>query len=109
MELPANGAAGWRTDPRAGKRLQQRGHEVVAVNADEPDCRGFDLVHLFNCRVEGSFHTNGQLQQRSTVVVSPWISLARALWGSRGSTGVLTQAQHGDASAEPLLERMRVS
>ena len=39
-----------------GKRLQQRGHDVVAVNADQPDCRGFDLVHLFNCRVEGSFH-----------------------------------------------------
>ena len=73
-----------------GKRLQQRGHEVVGVNADQPDCRGFDLVHLFNCRVEGSFH-----QQMASckaagvpVVVSPiWISLARALWGSRGSTG----------------------
>ena len=37
-----------------GKRLQQRGHEVAAVNADQPDVRGFDLVHLFNCRIEGS-------------------------------------------------------
>ena len=94
-----------------GKRLQQRGHEVVAVNADEPDCRGFDLVHLFNCRVEGSFHKQMASCKAAgvPVVVSPiWISLARALWGSRGSTGVLTQAiQHGDASAEPLLERMR--
>ncbi|WP_114988911.1 glycosyltransferase family 4 protein [Synechococcus sp. N19] len=93
------------------KRLQQRGHEVVGVNADQPDCRGFDLVHLFNCRVEGSFH-----QQMASckaagvpVVVSPiWISLARALWGSRGSTLVLSQAmQQGEASAGPLLEQLR--
>ena len=94
-----------------GKRLQQRGHEVVGINADQPDCRGFDLVHIFNCRVEGSFH-----QQMASckaagvpVVVSPiWISLARAIWGSRGSTGVLTQAvQQGEAAAAPLLEQMR--
>ena len=94
-----------------GKRLLQRGHDVVGVNADQPDCRGFDLVHLFNCRVEGSFH-----QQMASckaagvpVVVSPiWISLARALWGSRGSTIALTQAVHqGDAAAESLLEQLR--
>ena len=43
------------------------------------------------------------------VVVSPiWISLARALWGSRGSTGVLTQAvAQGEIAAEPLLEQLR--
>ena len=46
----------WVQIRETGKRLQQRGHEVVGVNADQPDCRGFDLVHLFNCRVEGSFH-----------------------------------------------------
>ena len=94
-----------------GKRLQQRGHEVVGVNADQPDCRGFDLVHIFNCRVEGSFH-----QQMASckaagvpVVVSPiWISLARALWGSRGSTGVLTQAvEKGEATVRPLLDQLR--
>ena len=94
-----------------GKRLQQRGHEVVGVNADQPDCRGFDLVHLFNCRVEGSFK-----QQMASckaagvpVVVSPiWISLARALWGSRGSTGVLTKAvQQGETATEPLLQQLR--
>ena len=38
-----------------GKRLHQRGHEVVAVNADQPDVRGFDIVHIFNCRIETSF------------------------------------------------------
>ena len=43
------------------------------------------------------------------VVVSPiWISLARALWGSRGSTAVLTQAvTQGEAAAQPLLEQLR--
>ena len=93
------------------KRLQQRGHDVVGVNADQPDCSGFDLVHVFNCRVEGSFH-----QQMASckaagvpVVVSPiWISLARALWGSRGSTGVLRKAvEQGEVVAEPLLEQLR--
>ena len=95
-----------------GKRLQQRGHEVVGVNADQPNCRGFDLVHVFNCRVERSFH-----QQMASckdadvpVVVSPiWISLARAIWGSRGSTGALTKAvEQGEAAAQPLLEKMRM-
>ena len=94
-----------------GKRLQQRGHEVVGVNSDQPDCRGFDLVHIFNCRVEGSFHRQIASCKAADVpvVVSPiWISLARALWGSRGATGVLTQAvQQGEAAAENLLERMR--
>ena len=94
-----------------GKRLQKRGHDVVSVNADQPDCRGFDLVHLFNCRVEGSFHQQMASCKAADVpvVVSPiWISLARALWGSRGSTGVLSQAiRQGDAVAEPLLEKMR--
>ena len=94
-----------------GKRLQQRGHEVVGVNADEPDCRGFDLVHIFNCRVEGSFHRQMASCKAAgvPVVVSPiWISIARALWGSRGSAGVLNQAvRQGEAAAKPLLELMR--
>ena len=94
-----------------GKRLQQRGHEVVGVNADEPDCRGFDLVHIFNCRVEGSFHRQMASCKAAgvPVVVSPiWISIARALWGSRGSAGVLNQAvRQGEAAAKTLLELMR--
>ena len=94
-----------------GKRLQQRGHDVVGVNADQPDCQGFDLVHIFNCRVEGSFHQQmaSCKAAKVPVVVSPiWISLARALWGSRGITGVLTQAvQQGETAVEPLLEQMR--
>ena len=94
-----------------GKRLQQRGHEVVGINADQPDCRGFDLVHIFNCRVERSFHQQMASCKAAGVpiVVSPiWISLARALWGSRGSTAVLTQAvEQGEAAAKPLLEKLR--
>ena len=69
-----------------GKRLQQRGHEVVGVNADTPDCRGFDLVHIFNCRVEASFHQQMASCKKANVpvVVSPiWISIARALWGEQ--------------------------
>ena len=43
------------------------------------------------------------------VVVSPiWISLARALWGSRGSTGVLTEAvQKGEAPTKAKLGQLR--
>ena len=37
------------------KRLANRGHQVVAVNSDQPDPRGFDLVHIFNCRAPQSF------------------------------------------------------
>ena len=94
-----------------GKRLQQRGHDVMAVNADQPDCRGFDLVHIFNCRVEGSFH-----QQMASCKASgnPSCGVANldfagpSLWGSRGSTGVLTQAvAQGEIAAEPLLEQLR--
>ena len=94
-----------------GKRLQQRGHDVVAVNSDQPDCHGFDLVHIFNCRVEGSFHQQMACCKAAgvPVVVSPiWISLARAIWGSRGSTAVLNQAlQQGETAAGPLLEQLR--
>ena len=64
-----------------GKGLQQRGHEVAAVNSDQPDVRGFDLVHLFNCRIEGSLKQQISCCKTAgvPVVVSPiWISLARA-------------------------------
>ena len=94
-----------------GKRLQQRGHEVAAVNADQPDVRGFDLVHLFNCRIEGSLRQQISCCKTAgvPVVVSPiWISLARALWGSRGTMGVLQKAmQEGDAAAQHQLEQLK--
>ena len=91
------------------KRLRQRGHDVVGVNADQPDCRGFDLVHIFNCRVEGSFHQQIASCKASgtPVVVSPiWISLARALWGAGAQRADPAVAQ-GEIAAEPLLEQLR--
>ena len=94
------------------KRLTQRGHHVQAVNTDQPDARGFDLVHLFNCRVEGSFRQQMACCHRDgvPVVVSPiWISLAKALWGSRGTMSVLQQAVDGASATtvDSLLGKLR--
>ena len=77
------------------KRLIQRGHKISIQNCDRPEIEDVDLVHIFNCRVHTSF-----IQQVSTclsagkpIVVSPiWISIGRALWGSRGSVGILEKA-----------------
>jgi len=94
-----------------GKRLHQRGHEVVAVNADRPDVVGFDIVHIFNCRIQASFEQQIECCKDAgvPVVVSPiWISLARALWGSRGSVAVLKQAvAEGEQKAAGLLEQLK--
>ena len=101
----------WRTDPRNGKRLQQRGHDVVGVNADQPDCRGFDLVHIFNCRVEGSFHqqmASCNAAASSGCGFSDLDFAGPCSMGQQGSTGVLTQAvQQGETAVEPLLEQLR--
>ena len=52
------------------KRLAQRGHHVQVANADQPDA--LDLVHLFNCRVEGSFRQQvASCKQQVYQVVSP--------------------------------------
>ena len=74
------------------KRLALRGHDAVVTNSDKPDARGFDLVHLFNCRTVNSL----QQQMRACkdanvpVVISPiWVSISRALWGSRGALWAL--------------------
>ena len=77
------------------KRLAQRGHQAVVVNSDRPDVRGFDIVHLFNCRALASLEQQMQVCQAANVpvVVSPiWVSISRAIWGSRGSFGLLNQA-----------------
>ena len=94
-----------------GKRLHQRGHEVVAINADQPDVRGFDIVHIFNCRIEASFQQqiNCCKEANVPIVVSPiWISLARALWGSRGTVAVLRQAvAEGEEKTSVLLKKLK--
>ena len=95
-----------------GKRLTQRGHQVELVNSDRPDVAGFDLVHLFNCRVHHAFAPQMATCQRAgvPVVVSPiWVSIARALWGSRGTMGVLMEVvkSHGPHGSHGLLEQLR--
>ena len=75
-----------------GKRLHQRGHEVVAVDMID---RTHGIRHCACSTAESNVvpTTNRQLQKPELIVVSPiWISLARALWGSRGTVAVLRQA-----------------
>ena len=92
-------------------RLKQRGHSVEIQNNDTPHIGDSDLVHIFNCRVSNSF-----IQQVETckaagkpIVVSPiWINIARALWGSRGTFGVLQKAIHqGEEFVKQDLELLR--
>ena len=87
------------------RRLVQRGHQVSIQNSDRPDVADVDLVHIFNCRVPDSFRQQMATCQRAgkPVVVSPiWISIGRALWGSRGSASLLEQAvNQGADAAEP--------
>lgn len=92
-------------------RLRQRGHQVCIQNSDRPEVENVDLVHIFNCRVYASF-----MQQVSTcmsagkpIVVSPiWISIGRALWGSRGTVGLLEQAvKHGANATEAAFALLR--
>lgn len=74
------------------KRLLQRGHEVVSVNSDTPDPRGFDLVHIFNIRLLNSIKQQITACQAADtpVVVSPiWVSLREVLWGSSCSHAVI--------------------
>jgi len=94
------------------KRLAQRGHQVVAINSDSPDPRGFDLVHIFNSRVPHSFKQQiAACQAADTpVVVSPiWVSIPEAIWGSRGSFAAIDALlkEPGPASAERLEQLKR--
>ena len=93
------------------RRLMQRGHQVSLQNSDRPEVDDMDLVHIFNCRVPDSFRQQMATCQRAgkPVVVSPiWISIGRALWGSRGSVALLEQAvQQGASAAEPGFAALR--
>lgn len=94
-----------------GKRLRQRGHEVVEVNSDQPRADGFDLVHVFNCRVQESLEQQIAHCRKAgvPVVISPiWVSIGRALWGSRASDGIIRQGvSNGEESIRGLLEQLR--
>lgn len=93
------------------KRLEQRGHRITLQNSDQPTIGDADLVHIFNCRVSNSF-----IQQIASckaagtpVVVSPiWINIAKALWGSRGTFGILRKAvTEGEHAIRTELELLR--
>ena len=76
------------------KRLRQRGYEVDTINNDVFSACDYDLVHIFNCRVTTSFSKQIESATNSNkpIVVSPiWVSIGRALWGSRASFGILKQ------------------
>ncbi len=76
------------------KRLRQRGHEVEEINSDNPNAEGFDIVHIFNCRVTTSFRQQIATckNQGVPIVVSPiWINIKRAFLGSRGTNSVLQE------------------
>lgn len=94
-----------------GKRLKQRGYDVTLLNSDTPDARGFDLVHVFNCRIQDAFDQQIASCRAAgvPVVVSPiWVSIGRALWGSRGTVGILQQGiEQGEAAISPFLEQLR--
>jgi len=94
-----------------GKRLQERGHSVELINADRFNPAGFDLVHLFNCRVHHCFEQQVLSCREADVpvVVSPiWVSIARALWGSRGTVGLLQKAvDEGEVATKGMLDQLR--
>ena len=93
------------------KRLRQRGYRVEMQNADNPDVRGFDIVHIFNCRVANSFISQVKTCKKAgiPIVVSPiWINIGRALWGSRGTYAVLKKAvTHGENSIKEELRFLK--
>jgi glycosyltransferase involved in cell wall biosynthesis len=95
------------------KRLHKRGHDVQIINSDQPSVREFDLVHIFNCRVHTSFVLQMQTCKAAgvPVVVSPiWVSIGRALWGSRGTMGVLQELTENteDDTHLKLLQRRKL-
>ena len=61
-----------------GEVIAERGHDVVEVNSDQPEAYGFDLVHVFNCRVQDSLEQQISRcrQARVPVIISPiWVSI----------------------------------
>ncbi len=89
-------------------RLYQRGHEVGITNNDQPQTKGFDLVHLFNCREFNAFEK--QLVNCETngipIVASPiWISIPKAFWGSRATFSAIQDAV--SLGSEDNLQRLK--
>ena len=92
------------------KRLIQRGYKVDIQNSDRPNVINSDLVHIFNCRVYDSFVKQIATCQAAgkPIVVSPiWISIGRALWGSRGTFAVLENAMQEPDKCRKGLEDLK--
>ena len=90
--------------------LRRFGHRVEVMQSNSPDCSGFDLVHVFNCRHVEAFAEQVSAARRAgiPVVVSPiWISLGEAFWGSRSAMGVLEQAVNAPSHASHSLELLK--
>ena len=94
-----------------GKRLKQRGHLVDIVNSDEPSTNNYDIVHIFNCRIEESLERQIKQCKISDVpiAISPiWVSIGKAIWGSRGTVGVLQKGMdEGEESIRNLLDQLK--
>ncbi len=91
-------------------RLYQRGHQVAVTNNDSPDPRGFDLVHLFNCRQVASFKRQLESCQKANipVVVSPiWVSIPRAFWGSRSTFSAIQQTVESGREQSDALQQLK--
>lgn len=93
------------------KRLALRGHEAVVMNSDNPETRGYDIVHIFNCRTVNSLQQQIYACKKNDIpiVISPiWISISRALWGSRGTLSVLKEAVKSESTgSKQLLEALK--
>lgn len=95
-----------------GQRLAERGWHVAQVQADQPNPHGWDLVHIFNSRCVDSLKQQLACCQAAQVpvVLSPiWITIPRAIWGSRCALQTLREVvQAGQPDQHPLLDQLRL-
>ena len=96
---------------KTGEKLSERGNQVSIQNSDRPKVKDADVVHIFNCRVFQSFKQQVATSQAAgkPIVVSPiWINLGRAIWGSRGTFGVISKGvREGEGSIVKELELLK--
>ena len=94
-----------------GKRLAIRGWHVAQQQADRPDTREWDLVHIFNSRCVDSLEQQLACCREvgTPVVLSPiWITIPRAIWGSRCTLQALSAVvQAGKPEEHPILDQLR--
>ena len=95
------------------ERLSQRGHQIAITNNDVPDTKGFDIVHIFNCREFNTFEHQLKSCERNNVpiVASPiWITIPKAFWGSRATFSAIQDAiASGDQSTLRLLKERKLA